>query len=115
MKVRLSVAIVAASCLLFISALHAAGDPKKGEVIFKAQCIICHGEKGRGDGLAAAALNPKPRDFTSDPFCKADLVTLKTSIKNGKNAMPPFGGILSQEQIEDVLAHERGFCPKGAK
>ncbi len=40
-------------------------DPEiaKGEEIFSQNCASCHGEKGAGDGAAAAALNPKPRNF----------------------------------------------------
>ncbi|MCZ8341793.1 MAG: cytochrome c [Leptospira sp.] len=40
-------------------------DPEiaKGEEIFLQNCSSCHGEKGAGDGAAAAALNPKPRNF----------------------------------------------------
>ncbi|MCZ8156538.1 MAG: cytochrome c [Leptospira sp.] len=40
-------------------------DPEiaKGEEIFLQNCSSCHGEKGGGDGAAAAALNPKPRNF----------------------------------------------------
>ncbi|WP_425460467.1 c-type cytochrome [Leptospira ognonensis] len=43
----------------------AAVDPEiaKGEEIFLQNCASCHGEKGAGDGAAAAALNPKPRNF----------------------------------------------------
>ncbi len=43
----------------------AAVDPEiaKGEEIFLQNCSSCHGEKGAGDGAAAAALNPKPRNF----------------------------------------------------
>lgn len=38
-------------------------DIAKGEEIFLQNCSSCHGEKGAGDGAAAAALNPKPRNF----------------------------------------------------
>ncbi|MDO8527817.1 MAG: c-type cytochrome [Deltaproteobacteria bacterium] len=37
----------------------------KGKEIFAVQCAACHGVSGKGDGAAAVALNPKPRDFTS--------------------------------------------------
>ena len=30
---------------------------------YRLRCAPCHGSEGRGDGPAAAALNPKPRDF----------------------------------------------------
>jgi mono/diheme cytochrome c family protein len=37
---------------------------KKGQELFKKNnCNSCHGDNGKGDGLAAAALNPKPRNF----------------------------------------------------
>jgi caa(3)-type oxidase subunit IV len=35
----------------------------KGKTIFQVQCISCHGPDGFGNGGAAAALNPKPRNF----------------------------------------------------
>jgi mono/diheme cytochrome c family protein len=35
----------------------------KGANLFKANCTSCHGENGLGDGIAGAALNPKPRNF----------------------------------------------------
>ncbi|MDP2600559.1 MAG: c-type cytochrome [Deltaproteobacteria bacterium] len=37
----------------------------KGKEIYGVQCAACHGADGKGDGPAASALNPKPRDFTS--------------------------------------------------
>ena len=34
------------------------------EDLFKSRCAPCHGEAGHGDGPGAAALNPKPRNYT---------------------------------------------------
>ncbi len=31
---------------------------------FVGRCAACHGTSGKGDGPGAAALNPKPRDYT---------------------------------------------------
>jgi mono/diheme cytochrome c family protein len=31
---------------------------------FKTLCSTCHGADGKGDGVAAANLNPKPRNYT---------------------------------------------------
>ena len=37
----------------------------QGEKVAKINCVSCHGTKGKGDGPAAVALNPKPADWTS--------------------------------------------------
>jgi len=39
-----------------------------GKVPFTANCASCHGETGKGDGPVGAALNPKPRDFSTAEF-----------------------------------------------
>lgn len=36
-----------------------------GKELYNANCASCHGESGNGEGAAGAALNPKPRNFTS--------------------------------------------------
>ncbi len=36
----------------------------RGKSAFAINCASCHGTSGHGDGPAAAALNPKPRNFT---------------------------------------------------
>ncbi len=37
-----------------------------GKAIYAQQCVSCHGAEGLGNGPAAGALNPKPRNFTAD-------------------------------------------------
>jgi caa(3)-type oxidase subunit IV len=39
---------------------------KHGKELFMGQCVSCHGATGHGDGIAAGALVPKPRNFTAD-------------------------------------------------
>jgi len=40
----------------------------KGKTLFATNCSPCHGDAGKGDGIAGAALDPKPRDFTAGQF-----------------------------------------------
>lgn len=50
-------------------AVKAPSDPvAEAAEIFQSRCTVCHGEKGKGDGPGSAALEPKPRDFTSDEW-----------------------------------------------
>lgn len=37
-----------------------------GKELFQIQCVACHGPEGQGNGPAAAALNPHPRNFTQN-------------------------------------------------
>jgi mono/diheme cytochrome c family protein len=41
-----------------------AADPKAVKEMFDARCGACHGTSGKGDGPGAAALNPKPRNYS---------------------------------------------------
>jgi mono/diheme cytochrome c family protein len=56
--------------------------------LFKTRCAICHGETGKGDGLGAASLNPKPRNY-SDAAWQASVTdeTLKKVIVEGGPAI----------------------------
>jgi mono/diheme cytochrome c family protein len=91
------------------------GDAAKGAETFKLYCAACHGETGHGDGLAAAALNPKPRNFTDKALM--DTVTDENMfkiIKEGGPAvgksmfMTAWGPVLNDDQkIHDVAAFIR--------
>lgn len=39
-------------------------SPTDGVGMFRGYCAPCHGTSGKGDGPAAAALNPKPANLT---------------------------------------------------
>ncbi len=73
----------------------------KGKTQFNTICAACHGEKGVGDGAAAAALNPKPRNFLVDPFKQGDKVEdiFKTATEGVKGtAMVGFASIPEEDR-----------------
>jgi len=95
---------------------HAA-DAEQGKKLYGQFCASCHGQSGKGDGPAAAALNPKPRDHTNKEYMSSmsDDDMLKV-IKNGGASigksplMPPWGASLKDDQIKDVIAYIRTLC-----
>ena len=63
---------------------------EQGEKVAKTNCVSCHGAKGKGDGAAAAALNPKPADWTSQKVQAESDGEIFWKISNGRGAMPPW-------------------------
>ncbi len=45
-----------------------AEELKAGKTIYVRGCASCHGDQGKGDGIAAPLLDPRPRDFTRGLF-----------------------------------------------
>ena len=95
---------------------HAA-DAEQGKKLYGQFCASCHGQSGKGDGPAAAALNPKPRDHTNKEYMsKMPDDEMFKVIKNGGASvgksplMPPWGASLKDEQIRDVMAYVRSLC-----
>ena len=116
-----------AKIMIFITALCAlvlgtsliahAADAEQGKKLYMQFCASCHGQSGKGDGAAAAALNPKPRDHTDkDYMSKMSDAEMLSVIKNGGASigksplMPPWGASLKDEQIQDVIAYIRTLC-----
>ena len=71
---------------------------EEGRRLFKQHCVTCHGPAGRGDGPAAAALKPPPADLATMAGHHPD-GDLAWKIANGRGAMPPWRGTLSDNQI----------------
>ena len=110
-----AVLFVVFSFALFTTQSWAAGDAAKGEKVFKANCVVCHGDKGDGKGAAAAALTPKPRNFTDANEMKGiDDARIHKSLMEGRpgTAMVSFAKTLSAGDIDDVIAYVKTLLKK---
>ena len=65
-------------------------------------CTACHGETGKGDGPGAAALNPKPADWTSAKVQSESDGCLFWKISSGRGAMPPWASLPETERWQII-------------
>jgi len=86
----------------------------KGKGAFGINCASCHGMAGAGDGPAAAALNPKPRNFTEGYWrYGGGLARVTRTISEGSpgTAMSAFPGLPLEDRV--AIAHYvRSLAPK---
>jgi mono/diheme cytochrome c family protein len=87
----------------------------KGKSLFTANCIACHGANGKGDGVAAASLTPKPRNFTSKegwingPKLSGIYKTLSEGITG--SAMVAFGTLTPEDKFALAQYIRSTFVP----
>ena len=73
----------------------AASSNRKGKLIYKQYCVICHGSDGK---LGVS-------DATDLSTSTASLEDRIDQITNGKGLMTPYKDILSEEQIKSVAEY----------
>ena len=75
------------------------GDAKN---VIATNCAGCHGASGRGDGVASAALQPKPLDWSSPAVHRDTDGELFWKITNGRGAMPAWKHLPETERWQIV-------------
>jgi mono/diheme cytochrome c family protein len=89
-----------------------------GERVVQTNCVLCHGESGKGDGPGGATLNPKPRDWTDHAYMGSQTdEQLYQVIYNGKGMMPAWGkmGTLTESEIRSAILKVRTYDPQYTK
>jgi len=83
------------------------GVLKPAKLLYTTYCIACHGNQGKGDGVAAAGLAKKPADHTSDYVQKQTDGALYWMITTGRNPMPTFKTKLTDNQRWQLVNYIR--------
>lgn len=120
MKYSIALTLAAGSLLLgllLLPSAPSAADP--GKTTYDQYCMTCHGTTGAADGPGAQSLDPKPANFQDPKFWEGKTDDyLKKVIKEGGAAvgkspmMIAWGAVLSDAQIDQVIAHIKTFKKK---
>lgn len=88
--------------MVAISCGALAADERKGREIYDMHCAACHGP----NGVSTDPMIPSFAD--GETLYRMDSELLQR-IGDGKNTMPAFRGLLSSEEMRDVIAYLRTF------
>lgn len=77
------------------------------QALFDRACAKCHGADGSG-GLPTVANGPKPIDLRDAAWqqSRSDEEVAR-AIREGRGAMPPFGDVLTADQVSQLARHVR--------
>ena len=100
-----------------------------GKQVFQTNCAMCHGAEGKGDGVAGASLNPKPRNLVEGKWKKggtslglydviqnglagSSMAAWKATIKKGDRwALVAFIRSITQNKVKDDEAKLNKVAP----
>ena len=85
----------------------------EGKKTFDQLCFVCHGTTGKGDGQSAAALDPKPADFSSDRVQGQSDGSLFWKMSEGRGAMVPYKTTLTDDQRWQLVNYIRELGGSG--
>lgn len=93
------------------------GAAAMGKELYEAACVSCHATDGKGQPQSVVGFDAPLPDFTDCSFTtpEADLdwssvVHMGGRIRALDRRMPAFADALTEEQIDSVIGHIRGFC-----
>jgi cytochrome c6 len=98
-KSGLLLATIVASCLL---AYAQASDIYNGRDVYELHCVTCHGADGR-------SIEPGVPDFSRGESLFAPDFDLVRALRDGDGHLPSYRGLLSDEELRDVIAYVRSL------
>lgn len=88
----------------------------EGKNLYNTYCTSCHGDQGKGDGVAARSLPVKPADHTNNAVMSqlsdkylTDIIAKGGSAVNKSGFMPAWGSSLNPKQVADIVAYVRSL------
>ena len=84
---------------------------KRGETLYRIQCVSCHGAEGKGNGPAGLALVPQPRNFTTPEGWKTGykVADIYTTLSEGLGGVMPSFDVLPPSDRFALVHYARHF------
>ncbi len=87
-----------------------------GETLFQDNCVLCHGEKGTGDGPGAKTIKVKPANFTDKELMSAETDgSLFWKMSEGRGPMPSWKDDLTDKERWLLVNYIRKLGKDAAK
>ena len=96
----LSTTLITTALLLGSTAVAYAADPGNGAKIYATHCSGCHGDGGVSNMPGTPDFSRRERLFQPD-------MALLASIRDGVSVMPAYKGLLSDQEMLDVISYLR--------
>lgn len=87
----------------------------RGEVVYKTNCILCHGVNADGKGRVSKLYNPAPANLTisnTDENYRRKIIVNGGKAVGRSDGMPNWGEQISADEIEDVIVYLRSIMKK---
>ncbi len=78
-----------------------------GQKLYTSMCVICHGNKGKGDGAAGVNLNPRPTNLISTKVQEQTDGAIYWKLTEGRAPMASYKTALSEEQRWQLVNYIR--------
>ncbi len=116
MKTQLATIVGIALALWIVPAPAAPGAMAEGQSVYEYFCYQCHGYAGDGRTVAAAYLDPKPRNFAATSPKSLTRATMLQTLERGVpgTAMKSFVRVLDARQRTAVVDYVRSAFMQGA-
>ena len=70
-------------------------------------CVVCHGAKGKGDGVGGAGLTPKPTNLTSAEFQAQTDGAIFWKIQTGRSPMASYETSIPEKKRWEIINYIR--------
>jgi mono/diheme cytochrome c family protein len=80
---------------------------KDGKKIYESMCLVCHGDKGKGNGAASVSLSPHPANFLSIQVRNESDGAIFWKMSEGNPPMAAYKTLLTETQRWQLVNYIR--------